>query len=367
MKKVLFLFMCVIILLSGCGKNSENPKQQENAALDTFETTTIDNQEYYLIKSENDLKSIGITYPFSGNYALGNDIILTEEWKPIGNEEQPFTGIFDGNGYIIYDLTVTKKVDNIGFFGASEGAVLKNIILENANIDVLSFFPISYNSVDTEIINCSINNNLQVESSNDNTNLSFSLDFDNEEQIIDDLLKNDYQTMTVPEFNNLLLVTFKNTDNLLTAIEDLLYYYSPDSKEYKFVKYTLSASYSEIENTTKAGTFEGLLINERTAGRILMDTIEFSCHATYKCNYEIINDDVTVAMRDSILQNFDDEMQIYFEQQSEDFLREKNAKQKISEKIKEVAENLSNKDIWLNAQLNQFMLLDQNGDYQIIP
>lgn len=70
---------------------------------------------------------------------MDNDITLSEEWIPIGNPDEPFTGIFDGNGYVIDNLTVTKRTKDMGFFGAAEGAVIKDLILENAKIDVLSF------------------------------------------------------------------------------------------------------------------------------------------------------------------------------------------------------------------------------------
>lgn len=366
MKKVFLFLVCIMFLLGGCGvmsNNGEISSYPTNEVL-AMETTTIENQEYYLVKTESELKSIGETYSLAGNYVLDNDITLTEEWEPIGNDEYPFIGVFDGNGYTIYNLTVTKKSDNMGFFGATEGATLKNIVLEDAQIDILSFFPISYNAIDTEIVDCSVNANKQ--SSSDDAGLQTALGYDEEETLVDKLLYSDYQNMTVAEFDTLVLDTFKDTDTLLAVIEDLTDYYDSDSEEYTFIKYTLPASYSEIISNSSTGSFEGILIKERTAGRVLMDTIEFSCHVTYKCSYEIVNNTVTVLQRDHILQEFDTQMQDYLECQSEEFLEAENAKQELSQKIEEISEKLSSDDICFTAQLNQLMLLDANGEYRVI-
>lgn len=160
MKKSIVTALCciVIILISGCGVQITPQASTQDSADLILETTTVDNEEYYLLTSEDDLHAIGKQYPLSGNYILDNDITLSEEWIPIGNPDEPFTGIFDGNGYVIDNLTVTKRTKDMGFFGAAEGAVIKDLILENAKIDVLSFFPIVHNAEDTEIIGCSINN-----------------------------------------------------------------------------------------------------------------------------------------------------------------------------------------------------------------
>lgn len=73
----------------------------------------------------------------SGHYKLVNDITLTGEWVPIGDDyTTPFTGIFDGNGYIISDLTIIH--DSVGanaaLFGWCEDSTIKNLGVENATI-----------------------------------------------------------------------------------------------------------------------------------------------------------------------------------------------------------------------------------------
>lgn len=52
-------------------------------------------------------------------------------WQPIGTEEQPFTGSFDGSGFIIKNLQMKANtyLDPIGFFGVTKGATIENVTL----------------------------------------------------------------------------------------------------------------------------------------------------------------------------------------------------------------------------------------------
>ena len=75
----------------------------------------------------------------NGHYKLVADIDLsTVDWTPIGSNATPFIGLLDGNGYKIKNLTITATNSNIaGLFGVSTGTI-KNIILENVNVDIVS-------------------------------------------------------------------------------------------------------------------------------------------------------------------------------------------------------------------------------------
>ena len=130
----------------------------ENAEI-TLETTTVDSQEYYLLTTGEELRAIGEAYPLSGNYMLANDITMSGEWSPIGNSENPFTGIFDGNGYTIDGLTAAPEAN--GFFGVAKDSVIRNVVLENATFD--GFFPMVHHSSGTEIEGCSINAGTQAQ------------------------------------------------------------------------------------------------------------------------------------------------------------------------------------------------------------
>ncbi len=89
------------------------------------------------IDDEQDLAKIGNdnSYPLDGEYILTADITMTENFHPIGKEGASFTGTFDGDGHVIYDLTIEEEGDNVGLFGvASEGAIIKNVGIENGSV-----------------------------------------------------------------------------------------------------------------------------------------------------------------------------------------------------------------------------------------
>ncbi len=101
------------------------------------------------IRDWNDLDDIRDN--LGGNYLLMNDLDSTtadyEElasptanagkgWQPIGAEDGPFTGSFDGQGYEIRDLFINRPDDAyVGLFGwVSEGGVIKNLGVVNADV-----------------------------------------------------------------------------------------------------------------------------------------------------------------------------------------------------------------------------------------
>ena len=86
------------------------------------------------IDDEQDLNKIGnhANYPLDGDYILTADITMTENSHPIGKDGAPFIGTFDGDGHVIYNLTIEEEGDNVGFFGVvSEGATIKNLGIES--------------------------------------------------------------------------------------------------------------------------------------------------------------------------------------------------------------------------------------------
>lgn len=60
----------------------------------------------------------------SGSYYLVCDIDLDgADWRPLGTENAPFVGHFDGGGHTVSDFKITGAVDHAGLFGYSEGTV----------------------------------------------------------------------------------------------------------------------------------------------------------------------------------------------------------------------------------------------------
>ena len=138
----------------------ETAKAEESKAAETTTNVTMPEalteeealaQGYTIIKTAEDLAKIGEN--LGGKYILMGDIDLTDiEWTPIGDEENPFTGILNGNGYSIKNLTLTvddgAETENVGFFGVTQDAVISNINFENAQINT----PESYNKGSVGII-----------------------------------------------------------------------------------------------------------------------------------------------------------------------------------------------------------------------
>ena len=72
----------------------------------------------------------------NGEYILVANLDLNGiTWTPIGTQDNPFTGVFDGNGHYIENLKTSNSYEAIGFFGANSGTV-KNLTIKSINIDI---------------------------------------------------------------------------------------------------------------------------------------------------------------------------------------------------------------------------------------
>ena len=89
------------------------------------------------ISSTTDFAKIGqegeTEYPIDGIYVQLSDISLDSGFTPIGTEENPFTGVYNGNGKSIKSLTITSTEENTGMFGVN-GGTIKNVKIENCTI-----------------------------------------------------------------------------------------------------------------------------------------------------------------------------------------------------------------------------------------
>ena len=90
-----------------------------------------------LIKFANDVNS--------GNDYKGKTVVLTENidlgkssWNPIGNKDNRFAGIFDGNGHTISNLYINSALVYQGLFGYNSGEIL-NLNITNSEINVTSY------------------------------------------------------------------------------------------------------------------------------------------------------------------------------------------------------------------------------------
>ncbi|MBL8479158.1 MAG: hypothetical protein JNK59_07610, partial [Sterolibacteriaceae bacterium] len=96
---------------------------------------------WMLVNHAFDLQAMSTN--LAGNYALGTDIeaSATAFWNagqgflPVGDTTTAFTGQFDGLGRTVSSLTINRPAtDHLGLFGVASGAVIKNLMLDNASI-----------------------------------------------------------------------------------------------------------------------------------------------------------------------------------------------------------------------------------------
>jgi len=95
----------------------------------------------YYIFNETDLSKIGSVYGLNKHYILMNNIILSNQFNPIGYSEVDskyvgFSGSFDGGFKTISNLNlVDGTYTNAGLFSSiNTGAVVSNLTISNANI-----------------------------------------------------------------------------------------------------------------------------------------------------------------------------------------------------------------------------------------
>lgn len=80
-------------------------------------------------------------------------------WTPIGNEEHPFEGIFDGNGHFVAGLFTKAGSESFyqGLFGCLRNAIIKNTHIRYSHIIASNFVGsiAGYINLNTSIIGCS--------------------------------------------------------------------------------------------------------------------------------------------------------------------------------------------------------------------
>ena len=100
-----------------------------------------DREGWTAVSSAEELAAISKN--LSGKYYLTANIDLTgKSWTPIGMYfYKPFTGEFDGNGYVIKGLSVSNSTSGsssarvgVGLFGCTSGAKLQNVSVIDASV-----------------------------------------------------------------------------------------------------------------------------------------------------------------------------------------------------------------------------------------
>ena len=163
MKKLLFTFIILASALWGgaqvpCwdGTVAEAYAGGDGTMENPYQIATP--EQLALLAEQTNNGTGGNTY-----YLLTEDLCLSGsedyEWIPIGGPENPFTGVFNGNEHSISDMYMTQQTYS-GLFGFTQGATIKDIRIEEANIPHTMYMYsciglVVGKALNTNVFNCS--------------------------------------------------------------------------------------------------------------------------------------------------------------------------------------------------------------------
>ncbi len=142
-KKWMIGFLVILLVMSvfTAGVSSGRSFEPGGVELDLFESGEGSRDDPYMIDDVYQLQLMGIYE--DAHYELEDNIEAeeTREWydrrgfEPVGDDDHPFTGSLDGNGYEIRGLYIHRSdTDHVGLFGAIERGSIENLGLVNADI-----------------------------------------------------------------------------------------------------------------------------------------------------------------------------------------------------------------------------------------
>ena len=126
-------------------------------------------QLYWFAGLVNGTLTDGTSQNKSANAVLTADIDLSgmDNWTPIGNETNQYTGIFDGRNHTIKDMSITKQGNNSGLFGYIANAAIKNITISGKITIIAESYTEGYGSIagrmdNSTVINCHSSVNITI-------------------------------------------------------------------------------------------------------------------------------------------------------------------------------------------------------------
>jgi len=147
MKKINLLLVLLAFMMAACqsedkSSDLDNLVKWDGTAAVAFDT----NSEPFIISTPSQLKLLsdivndtsattiaGATA--SSSYKLAKSFDLDSlKWAPIGSEEHPFKGVFDGDGHTIKGLFINTDLGYQGLFGYILEGTVKNVNILDGNI-----------------------------------------------------------------------------------------------------------------------------------------------------------------------------------------------------------------------------------------
>lgn len=165
------LFSIVLAVIMGLSFSAFTPVF---AAEKTFIKSVVKNDVvpdgYTGITSVEELNAVRNN--LEGKYILMNDIDVASvtSWQPIGDEEAPFKGVFNGNGYSVSNITITDaKTRNAGLFGCVSNATVANVSVDNFRVNINYPYQVTFSvgavaavSIASNILNCSASGSVEI-------------------------------------------------------------------------------------------------------------------------------------------------------------------------------------------------------------
>ena len=118
----------------------------------------------------------GVTQNKAANAVLTADIDLSgiDNWTPIGNEANQYTGTFDGQNHTVKDMSITEQGNSSGLFGYINNATIKNIKITGAITITAESYTEGYGSIvgrmeHSTVTNCHSSVNITIDSTMEST------------------------------------------------------------------------------------------------------------------------------------------------------------------------------------------------------
>lgn len=133
MKKIIGLSLLSFVFVALMAARDQ-ANDHSTGSLDTVIKIHNCDQLQRLILTDN----LARHYKLADNIDCSGENGETRYFTPIGTSGEPFTGAFDGNGFIIKNLTIdsgySSGISLLGLFGHTKDATLNKVILENVII-----------------------------------------------------------------------------------------------------------------------------------------------------------------------------------------------------------------------------------------
>ncbi len=154
----IFILLCFVTLISGMelvGTGSQdNPYQISSLEhLQWMTTTDFDGYNYFIQTADIDMYDT-INWELRDHDDNPNTPDSTVGFKPIGSEENPFTGSYDGQNYYISNLYINRPWETVALFRNCRDSKINNIIIKDASIKGRYAASICGRTDDSEITKC---------------------------------------------------------------------------------------------------------------------------------------------------------------------------------------------------------------------